>query len=69
MIDRIDLTVMKNTPNLRTPATTHTELSAQNHLVPVEEKLDAQFRPKGTPNGDRRVVVRLIRAAHEIHYR
>ena len=49
-IDRIDSN-KKNTPDLRTLVTTH-QSWAKNNLP--ERKNLAQFRPQGTPNGERR---------------
>ena len=47
-----ELTVTKkNTPDLRTLVTTH-QSWAKNNLP--ERKNLAQFRPQGTPNGERR---------------
>ena len=61
-----DLTVTKNTPDLRTLVKKTPELA---------EETSPRGKPwhnldQGTPNGEeRRVVVRLIKTAHEIHYR
>ena len=48
-IGRVDSN--KNTPDLRTLVTTH-QSWAKNNLP--ERKNLAQFRPQGTPNGERR---------------
>ncbi len=52
---------------LKTPSK---ESSERTTSTPKEEKLDTQFRPQRTPNGERRVVIlHLMRTTHEIHYR
>ncbi len=52
MTELTELTVTKNTPDLRTLVTTHQILGKEQ--PPREEKLGTQFRPQGTPNGERR---------------